>query len=66
MAQIPHARPAAAQHLREGLVILKVQGKAVKTAEQFAKAAKDDRAGVRLLVTDPKGEQRLVFLTPEK
>lgn len=57
---------AAAQHLREGLVILKVQGKAVKTAEQFAKAAKDDRAGIRLLVADPKGEQRLVFLTPEK
>lgn len=57
---------AAAQRLREGMVILKVQGKVVTTAKQFAKAAKDDKAGIRLLVANPKGQQRLVFLTPEK
>jgi len=68
ITDVEDASDAAEQGLREGMVILQVQGKAVKTAEEFAKAvsAKEAAAGIRLLVVDPQGAQRFVFITPKK
>ena len=59
---------AAEQGLRVGTVILQVGGKPVKTAEAFAKAmsATEAASGIRLLVTDARGTQRFVFITPKK
>jgi len=59
--------PAEEQGLREGMVIKQVQETDVKTAEEFTEAieAADMEKGVRLLVTDPRGRQRFVFLAPE-
>ena len=68
ITDVEDASDAAEQGLRKGMVILQVQGKAVKTAEGFAKAvsAKEAAAGIRLLVVDPRGAQRFVFITPKK
>jgi len=56
---------AAEQGLTEGALVVEVQGKDVKTAEEFntAIAAVKDHAGVRLLVRAADGTQRFVFLT---
>jgi len=59
---------AAEQGLAEGLVILRVQNRAVTSAEDLGRAlgAKDAADGVRLLVADPRGAKRFLFVTPEK
>jgi serine protease Do len=56
---------AAEAGLREGMLIVQVNGKAVRTANQFAKAVSDagDR-GVRLLYAAPTGSQGFVFVKP--
>jgi serine protease Do len=59
---------AAEQGLAAGMVIARVQDKAIKTAEEFTKmlSAKESASGVRLLVTDRNGGQRFVFITPAR
>ena len=59
---------AAEQGLTVGMVITRVQGKDVRTAEQFTVALKgeDADAGVRLRVVDRDGGARFVFVTPAK
>jgi len=60
--------PASEQDMKEGMVIKQVQGIEIRTAEDFAAAieAADMEKGVRLLVADPRGQQRFVFLPPEE
>jgi serine protease Do len=62
------ASDAAEQGLREGMLILEVGKEEVKTAAAVAKAlsGKAPAGGVRLLVSDPRGRQRFVFVTPAK
>ena len=59
---------AAEQGLAPGMVITRVQGKDVRTAEQFDAALKGEDAdsGVRLRVVDRTGGARFVFVTPAK
>ena len=59
---------AAEQGIRPGMLIIGVQGKDVKTAEEFTRAVgeKEAREGIRLRVTDNRGGQRFVFITPQK
>jgi serine protease Do len=60
--------PADREGLREGMVITQVQGKAVASAEEFERMAsgKEAEKGIRLLVSDPAGATRFVFLAPQK
>jgi len=57
---------AAEQGLIVGTVITRVQGKDVRTAEQFDGALEDADTGVRLRVVDRDGGARFVFVTPAK
>jgi serine protease Do len=59
---------AAEQGLTVGTVITRVQGKDIRTAEQFDAALKgeDADAGVRLRLVDRDGGARFVFVTPAK
>lgn len=59
---------AAGLGLQVGMLIVKVGDKAVTTADQFTLAisAKEAANGVRLQVTDPKGDSQFVFVTPTK
>ena len=59
---------AADQGIRAGMVIVQVQGKAIKNVSDFEKAmgSKEAATGARLLLTDPSGGRRFVFITPEK
>jgi serine protease Do len=68
ITEVAPGSDAAEQHLREGMVITRVQGRAVETAEDFAEAlsAKDAVVGVRLRVVEPSGVRRFVFITPTK
>jgi len=68
ITEVDPGSDAAEQHLREGMVITRVQGKAVETADDFAEAlsAKDAVVGVRLRVVEPSGVRRFVFITPTK
>jgi len=68
ITKVAGASDAAEQGLRVGMIVLQVQGKDIKTAEGFARllAAKEAEPGVRLLVKDPRGAQRFVFITPQK
>lgn len=55
---------AAEQDLREGMVITHIDGKPVSGSSAFAKSLSARADGVRLRVTDSKGGQRFVFITP--
>jgi len=58
---------AAEKGIKPGTVITHIQGKAVKSAAQFAAALKaGSPKGVRLRVMDPDGNARFVFLAPAK
>ncbi|MCY2932405.1 MAG: Do family serine endopeptidase [Planctomycetota bacterium] len=56
---------AEEQGLAPGMVITNVAGRAVRTAEDFAKASTAAKAaGMRVRLAEPKGGARFVFLTP--
>ncbi len=56
---------AEEQGLTPGMVITHVAGRAVPSAEEFARAsASAAGGGMRVRVADPKGGTRFVFLTP--
>lgn len=59
---------AADQGVVAGMVVVQVQGKAVGSVAAFEKAiaAAETARGVRLLLTDPSGGRRFLFITPEK
>jgi serine protease Do len=59
---------AAGVGLQVGMLIVKVGDKSVTTVEQFtlATSAKEAANGVRLQVTDSKGDTQFVFVTPTK
>jgi len=58
---------AAEQGLRPGMVITRIQDIQIETAEDVERALNSPEAsdGVRLLVTDPQGQQRFIFLVPQ-
>jgi serine protease Do len=58
----------ASDGLREGMVVMQVQDHKTATVADFNKAisAADAKSGVRLHVTTATGEQRFVFVAPEK
>jgi len=68
ITEVEGTSDAAEQGLRQGMVIARVQDKKVTTAAEFRKAIsiKEAAKGVRLLVLDPRGGQRFVFITPSK
>ncbi|MFA6133794.1 MAG: Do family serine endopeptidase [Phycisphaerae bacterium] len=66
ITDVEEASDAEEQGLRPGMVIVKVNGKDVATAEEFAAigSAESARKGVRLMVTDPSGSRQIVFVQP--
>ena len=66
ITQVTPGSPAEEAGLKAGMLIQQVQDQKVTTAEQFSEAvsAKQAARGVRLLVTDPSGAERFVFLSP--
>jgi serine protease Do len=68
VTEIDPASVAAERGLQEGQTILQAGGKDIASVEDFEKvlSAKEHASGVRLLVTDPSGGKRVVFVKPEK
>ena len=68
VTEVDPGSDAADQGLRAGMMIVQVQDKSIATVADFEKAISDKAAqsGVRLLVTDPTGGRRFVFVTPKK
>ncbi len=60
--------PAARARLQAGQVILRVGNIDISSADEFTRAMEKSTTdvGVRLRVTDPRGEARFVLLTPEE
>jgi serine protease Do len=63
VTKVTRGSDAEKNSLTEGLLITKVQGKAVDSADEFNKAIASTKAGgIRLLVKDKAGGQRFVFV----
>lgn len=66
IADVEPDSDAAEEGLRPGMVIDKVGGKKVTTAEEFARAAADkENIRVRVLIAGPVRGQRIVMLSPK-
>ena len=68
ITEVQETSDAFDRGLRVGMVVTEVQGKPVADLAEFGKAmsAEDASGGVRLLVTDPSGGRRFMFITPIK
>jgi serine protease Do len=68
ITEVSPTSDASEQGLKPGQTILQAGGKDIATAEDLEKAlsAKEAAAGIRLLVTDPGGGKRFVFIKPGK
>ena len=68
ITDVKQGSDAAEQGLVEGMMILQVGSQEVTTAAATIAALSDKSAdgGVRLLVSDPQGGQRFVFVAPSK
>jgi len=68
ITEVEEGSDAAEQGLAEGIVITHVEGRAVKTGEDFDKAirAKRPSPGIRLRVISPTGGAKIILLEPSK
>jgi serine protease Do len=66
ITEVRSGSDAEEQGLAAGMVITHINGRAVRSAEEFARlaGAKEAEAGMRLRIVEPKGGTRFLFVTP--
>lgn len=68
IAEVAKGSDAAEKGLREGMIILRIQGRKVATGKDVERilSTRKSASGVRIMFADRKGHRRYVFITPEK